>query len=78
VFQTGTDGTLYHAWQQKPNGAWSPWTAIDLHSLKGPPSAARNGSGQLEVFAMSGGIAVHTGEDSDAGGPWRQGTDDLG
>jgi len=78
VFQTGTDGTLYHVWQQKPNGAWSTWTAIDLRSLEGPPSAARNGSGQLEVFALSGGIAVHTWQAFDAGGPWYQGTDDLG
>jgi len=78
VFQTGVDSTLYHAWQMQPNGSWSPWSALGLHSVEGPPSAARNGSGELEVFGLSGGAAVHAWQPIAGAGEWGADATELG
>lgn len=78
VFQTGVDSTLYHAWQNQPNGSWSQWSALGLHLVQGPPSAARNGSGELEVFGISGGSAVHAWQPVAGAGEWGADASDLG
>jgi len=54
------------------------WNAIDLHSIESPPSAARNFSGQLEVFGLSGGIAVHAWQPEPGAGEWGHDSTDLG
>jgi hypothetical protein len=78
VFQTGVDSTVYHLWQMQPNSGWSQWTTVGLFSVEGPPSAARNGTGQLEVFGISGGLAVHAWQPLPGAGVWGVDISELG
>jgi hypothetical protein len=51
VFAIRTDQTLYHIWQNAPNGQWDIWHSLGGMQVDGdPPSVASNEDGHLEVF----------------------------
>jgi len=50
VFVRGTDGAIYHNWQNTPGGGWSGWASLGGFST-GDPAAAVNTDGRPEVFA---------------------------
>jgi hypothetical protein len=53
VFVVGTEGNIWHSWQETPNGGWSPWGRLGNADDKGNELAAgRNADGRLEVFAI--------------------------
>jgi hypothetical protein len=55
LFARGSDGALWHCWQNQPNvvntNEWSPW-AQRGGRLIGDPTVARNHDGRLEVMAI--------------------------
>ena len=56
VFVRGTDGALWHRWEESPDGAWSGWTSLDggVHS----PFAANDADGRIEVFVRGDGAGA--------------------
>jgi hypothetical protein len=54
VLGLGTDGALWHSWQEAP--AWSEWHSLGTPSAKISPSdkltVGRNQDGRLEAFLM--------------------------
>jgi hypothetical protein len=64
VFTVGTDGALWHIWQNVPNGTWNQWTSLGTPSnvqLNTGPTVGKNKDGRLEVMvADNNGVLWHT------------------
>jgi hypothetical protein len=59
LFVVGTDGQVWHSWQNTPNGFWSGWFALGgSFPAASTPAVGRNQDGRLELFALGsdGGI----------------------
>ncbi|MFN2465408.1 MAG: hypothetical protein ABR598_03985 [Candidatus Dormibacteria bacterium] len=73
VFVTGSDGDVYHAWQQCAGCGWTPFYSLGQPSgagLTGIPSVATNSDGRLELFAVApDGAAWHAWQQT-VGGGW--------
>lgn len=73
VFTVGSDGTLWHIWQAKPNGSWSNWASLGnppTANVQSAPSVRKNKDGRLEAFNIcSDGALWHIGQIS-PGGVW--------
>jgi hypothetical protein len=51
IFVVGTDGQLWHSWQNNPNGFWSDWQPLGgSFPLTSTPAVGRNQDGRLEMF----------------------------
>ncbi|TXH69122.1 MAG: alpha/beta hydrolase [Lysobacteraceae bacterium] len=51
IFARGADGSLWHAYQLAPNGAWSGWASMAVAMIEGSmPAVALNAWGGLQVF----------------------------
>jgi GH25 family lysozyme M1 (1,4-beta-N-acetylmuramidase) len=60
VFTVGSTGSVFHAWQVRPNGSWSAWMPLSGGRVAGSVSVATNADGRLEVFGLTDvGAAVH-------------------
>lgn len=56
VFGLGTDHGVWHRWQKKVNGEWSPWTSLGAPmgtQFNSRVAAANNEDGRLEVFVRA-------------------------
>jgi hypothetical protein len=55
VFTTGSDGTLWHIWQNVPNGTWHNWDTLNKPPTANAltmPGVGKNADGRLEVFTI--------------------------
>jgi len=68
AFARGTDGALWHAWENSPGGSWSKW--ISLGGGVHAPSAAVDADGRMEVFARGNNDALYRIEQKAPGGAW--------
>jgi hypothetical protein len=63
-FTVGSDGALWHIWQNVPNGTWNQWTSLGTPSnvqLNTGPTVGKNKDGCLEVLIVgSDGALWHT------------------
>jgi hypothetical protein len=50
--------TVFHAWQSRPNGDWSPWYQLGNQQAT-QVAAARNADGRLEVFVIGSDKALY-------------------
>ena len=69
----GTDGSLWHKWQKRPNGTtgWSDWAAERGVSVASDPTVARNADGRLEVFVRGDdGTLRHKWQTGNSAQPW--------
>ncbi len=74
VFTVGSDGALWHIYQEAPNGTWSSWTPLgkppNLTAVN-VPVVGKNADGRLEVFTIgSDGALWHTWQTAPGHGPW--------
>lgn len=73
VFARGTDNAIYQKNQTWPNGPWWPvfgfWNSLG-GVLVGPPAAARNADGRLEIFARGTDNAIWHKWQLSPGGGW--------
>jgi acylphosphatase len=71
VFARGTDGALWHVWQEAPHaGPWSGWASLG-GVITSDPVAIDNSDGRLEVFARGTDSAVwHIWQQAPHAGPW--------
>src|SRR6266566_5168339 len=65
VFTAGTDGALWHIWQNSPNGTWNTWTSFgtipNVQFTTAGPAVGKNKDGRLEVLiAGNDGALWHT------------------
>jgi hypothetical protein len=51
IFTIKGDGSVWHTWQKKPNGGWSPWVPFTgPRKMKGVPAVGLDASGYLSLF----------------------------
>src|SRR6266581_4476695 len=54
VFTVGSDGALWHIWQNSPNGTWNTWTSFgtipNVQFTTAGPAVGKNKDGRLEVL----------------------------
>ncbi|HET6881091.1 MAG TPA: hypothetical protein VFI31_13095 [Pirellulales bacterium] len=68
VFARGTDGALWHIWQNSPGGGWSGWSSL-AGGITTNPAVGINADGRLEVFARGTDDALwHIWQNSPGGG----------
>ncbi len=65
VFTVGSDGALWHIWQNSPNGTWNTWTSFgtipNVQFTTAGPAVGKNKDGRLEVLiAGNDGALWHT------------------
>ncbi|KAK0703712.1 hypothetical protein B0T26DRAFT_732354 [Lasiosphaeria miniovina] len=73
LFAHGSDGALWHVWQQAVNGGWSGWYSHGSPSgvvLGGSPIVGRNVDGRLQVFVRGNEGNLWSVPQSSPGGGW--------
>ncbi|MFN2466195.1 MAG: hypothetical protein ABR598_08035 [Candidatus Dormibacteria bacterium] len=71
VFVTGSDSSVYHAWQTTPGGGWSRFYSLGgFVKNHGIAAIATNTDGRLELFAVGGDGAVWHAWQTSVGGGW--------
>jgi hypothetical protein len=68
VLRWGSDGGLWHTWQQT-TGGWHAWASLG-GILSGPPVVTRNRDGRLEAFARGSDGALYHIWQLSPGGSW--------
>jgi hypothetical protein len=69
VFVRGTDNALWHRWQERPDGDWSPWTSLEGICTSGP-AAALYRDGRLNVFVRGTDNAIWWKRQTSPNGDW--------
>lgn len=68
LFARGSDGALWHKWENTPGGTWSAW--ISLGGGVFDPVATVNTDGKMEVFVRGNNDALYRVRQKTAGGAW--------
>ena len=72
IFAVGSNGAVYHRWQDRPFGSWRPWERLGTEIRN--VSVTKASSGGLALFAVGADDAVRFRCQSRPFGPWSEWT----
>jgi len=65
----GSNGNVYHVWQDQPGTRWHTWS--NLGGSSDPQlMLANNANGEPQLFAIGGGNSLYTLYQNSPGGSW--------